>query len=138
MKNKSLRRRFGSWWETLFGYDLDIVYRTGQTNSADSLSRRPDYKAVAEAKDHRKQAEKPTEDSPEGARCSAAESEKGCEEVAHISMAQLLGPWEQRLAATVRYRLPMATQGSPGNANRLFTTVIGQEEEKDQNNSKDL
>ncbi len=42
MKNKPLRGRLGRWWETLSGYDLDIVYRTGKTNSADGLSHRSD------------------------------------------------------------------------------------------------
>jgi hypothetical protein len=51
MKNKPLRGRLGCWWETLLGYNLEIVFRTGKTNSADSLSRRPDYKATAEAED---------------------------------------------------------------------------------------
>ncbi len=63
MKNKPLRGRLGRWWETLSSYDLDIVYRTGKTNSADGLSRRPDYKAAAEAEYRRKQAEEQTGDS---------------------------------------------------------------------------
>jgi hypothetical protein len=129
MKNKPLRGRLGHWWETLSGYNLDIVYRTGKTNSADGLSDRPDYKAAAEAEDYRKTAEEQTGDSSEGARSSAAESEEGCKEVARISTAQLLGPWEQRLVVTVRHRLPTAAQGSPGNASRLFATVVRQEED---------
>ncbi len=124
MKNKALKGRLGRWWETLSGYDLDIVYRTGKTNSADGLSRRPDYKAAAEAEDRRKQAEEQTGDSPECAQSSEGESEEGRKEVAHISTAQLLGPWEQRFAATVRRRLPMASQGYPGYAGKLFTTVV--------------
>ncbi len=101
-----------------------MVYWTGKTNSADGLSCRPDYKAAAEAEDRRKQAEEQTGDSRESAQSSPAESEEGREEVARISTAQLLRPWEQRLAATVRRQLPMASQGSPGNACRLFATVV--------------
>jgi hypothetical protein len=52
-----MRGRLDRWWETLSGYDLDIVYRTGKTNSADGLKCRPNYKAAAEAEDRRKQAE---------------------------------------------------------------------------------
>jgi hypothetical protein len=66
MKNKPLGSRLGRWCEALSGYDLDIVYRMGKTNSADGLSRRPDYKAAAEAEDCRKQAEERMGDSPEG------------------------------------------------------------------------
>ncbi len=77
-------------------------------------------------------------DSLEGVQSSAAESEEGRKKVACISTAQVLGLWEQRLAATVRRRLPMASQGSPGNASRLFTTIVRKEKEKDWNNSGDL
>ncbi len=94
IRNKPLKGRLGRWWETLSGYDLDIVYRTGKTNSADSLSRRPDYKAATEAEDRQKQAQQQTEDSLEGAWSSASELEEGREEVARISTAQLLGLWE--------------------------------------------
>ncbi len=31
------------------GYDLEIVYCTGKTDTADGLSRRTDYNATAEA-----------------------------------------------------------------------------------------
>ncbi len=55
MIDKLLRGRLGCWWVTLSGYDLDIVYRTSKTNSADGLSRRPDYKVAAEAEDRWKQ-----------------------------------------------------------------------------------
>ncbi len=71
MKNKPLRDGLGCWWETLAGNDLDIVYRTGKTNSADGLSCRPNYKAAAEAEDRHKQAEKQTGDNSEGTRSSA-------------------------------------------------------------------
>jgi hypothetical protein len=110
MKNKPLRGRLGRWWETLSGYDLEIVYRTGKTNSADGLSRRPDYKAAAEAADSDKQANETRE------------------EVVRINAAQRLGPWGQRLAATVAGRLPVAAQGSPRNAHRLLATLIREEE----------
>ncbi len=60
MKNKPLKGRLGRWWETLSGYDLDIVYQTGKTNLANGLSCRPDYKAAAEAEDRRKQAKQQT------------------------------------------------------------------------------
>ncbi len=138
MKNKPLRGRLGCEWETLSSYNLDIVYRTGKTNSADGLSRRPDYKAAAEAEDCRKETERQPEanQSIEDAHSSAGESEEGREKVARISTAQLLGPWEQQLAATVRRWLPMASQGSPGNASRLFTTVVRLEEDRE--SSRDL
>jgi hypothetical protein len=56
--------------------------------------------------------------------------------MARIRTAQLLGPWEQQLAATVHRRLPMASLGYPGYASRLFATVVQQE--KDWNDSKNL
>jgi hypothetical protein len=40
---------------------LEIVYRMGKTNSADGLSRWPDYKATAEAQDSKRQANKTRE-----------------------------------------------------------------------------
>ncbi len=135
IKDKPLRGRLGRWWETLSGYDLDIVYWTGKTNSADGLSRRPDYKVAAEAKDRWKEAERQAgydgdlaqaaqaEDRRKGA-LEGTESDEDCEEVVRICSAQLLEPWEQRLAATVRRRLPTAFHGSPSNAYRLFATVI--------------
>ncbi len=90
---------------------MDIVYQTGKTNLADDLSRRPDYKAAAEAEDHRNETERQSEanQSIKDAHSSAGELEEGGEEIALISTAQLLGPWELRLAATVRCRLPMAS-----------------------------
>ncbi len=57
MTKKPLRGWLGHWWETLSGYDLDIVYRMNKTNSVDGLSHRLDYKAAAEAEDYRKMAE---------------------------------------------------------------------------------
>jgi hypothetical protein len=33
-----------------------VTYRRGKTDSADGLSRKPDYKAAAEGEDHRKKA----------------------------------------------------------------------------------
>jgi hypothetical protein len=92
MRNKPQRSRLGRWWETLSGYDLDIVYRTGKSNLADGLRCRPDYKVAAEAEDRRKQSMDQKGDSPEGAKSSAGESEENHEEVARISTAQLLGP----------------------------------------------
>ncbi len=117
---------------------MDIVYQTGKTNSADSLSRRPDYKAAAEAEDRQNETERQSEAnrSIEDAHSSAGESDEGRQEVARISTAQLLGLWEQWLTVTVRRRLPMASQGSPGNACRLFAIVVRQEE--DRNDSEDL
>ncbi len=43
MSTKALTGRQARWWETLSGYDLDIVYRAGKKNPADAPSRRPDY-----------------------------------------------------------------------------------------------
>ena len=41
----SLTPRQARWWETLASYDLEILYRSGDTNVvADALSRRPDYR----------------------------------------------------------------------------------------------
>ena len=43
-----LNPRQARWWETLASYDLEILYRSGDTNVvADALSRRPDYKLNA-------------------------------------------------------------------------------------------
>ena len=40
----TLNPRQARWWETLASYDLEILYRSGDTNVvADALSRRPDY-----------------------------------------------------------------------------------------------
>jgi hypothetical protein len=138
MKNKPLRGRLGRWWETLLGYNLEIVYCTGKTNSADSLSRRPDYKATAEAEDREKQAQetrtgesgKKRAGKSEEARTAvsekvrADESDKVREEVVHIDAVQLLGSWGQWLAVTVCRRLPMAAQGSKCNAYRLLATLV--------------
>ncbi len=138
MKNKPLRGRLGRWWETLSGYDLEIVYCTGKTNSADGLSRRPDYKATAEAEDRQKQAQKTRAGESGKARASvleeartgeskkirAGKSEGVREEAVRIDAAQLLGPWGQRLAATVCRWLLMAAQGSPCNAYRLLATLV--------------
>jgi uncharacterized protein YoaH (UPF0181 family) len=133
IKNKPLRGRLGCWWKTLSGYELDIVYWTGITNSAVGLSRRPNYKVAAEVEDRHKQAEKRTRGSQESAQSSARESEEGQEKVACISTAQVLRPWEQRLAVTARSRLLMVSQSSLGNACRLVATVIRQDEEEDMN-----
>ncbi len=43
MFTKALTGRQARWWETLSGYDPDIVYRAGKKNPADAPSRRPDY-----------------------------------------------------------------------------------------------
>jgi hypothetical protein len=91
MKNKPLRGRLGRWWETLSGYDLEIVYRTGKTNMADGLSRRPDYKATAEAEDRQKQVQETRAGESEKVR--ASESDEVREEAIRIDAAQLLGPW---------------------------------------------
>jgi hypothetical protein len=57
IKNKPLRGRLGRWWETLLRYDLEIVYCTDKTNSADGQSCRSDYKATAEAEYREKQVQ---------------------------------------------------------------------------------
>jgi mRNA-degrading endonuclease YafQ of YafQ-DinJ toxin-antitoxin module len=126
IKNKSLRGRLGHWWESLSGYDLEIVYRTGKTNLADGLSRRPDYKATAEAEDREKQAQETCAGESEKVR--AGKSDEIREEVVRIDAAQLLGPWGQQLAVTVCHRLPMAAQGFLRNAYRLLATLVRQEE----------
>ncbi len=51
-----------------------------------------------------------------------------CEKVVRINAARRLGPWGQRLAATVTGRLPMATQGSLHNVHGLLATLICEEE----------
>ncbi len=71
---------------------MDKVYQTGETNSADGLSHRPNDKAAAEAENRRKQADEKMGDSLEGTRSSVGKSEEGREEVARISTAQQLGP----------------------------------------------
>jgi hypothetical protein len=142
MKNKPLRGRLGCWWETLLGYNLEIVYCTGKTNSADGLSCRPDYKTTAEAEDREKQAQETC--IGESGKACASESEEACtaeseevrvgesgevhEEVVRINAAQLLGLWGQQLAATVCRRLPMAAQGFLRNAYRLLATLVRQDE----------
>lgn len=40
---KDLNRRQARWTEVLSQFDFEIVYRTGKSNPADGLSRRPDY-----------------------------------------------------------------------------------------------
>ncbi len=49
--NKTVRGRLGNWWETVSNYNLNIVYWTCKTNSAEDLSRRPNYKGAKEADD---------------------------------------------------------------------------------------
>ncbi len=44
--------------ETLSEYDLEIVYCTGEANTADGLSHWTDYKVAAKAEDSEKQANK--------------------------------------------------------------------------------
>jgi hypothetical protein len=56
MKHKLMQGRLGSWWEMQLRYDLEFVYHTSKTNSADSLSRRPNYMAATEAEDKQQQA----------------------------------------------------------------------------------
>jgi hypothetical protein len=93
---------------------------------ADGLSRRPDYKATAEAENRQKQTQETRAGESEKVR--ASESDEVREEVVRIDAAQLLGQWGQQLAATVCHRLPMAAQGSPRNAYRLLATLVQQEE----------
>jgi hypothetical protein len=37
------------WWETLSGYNLNIVYWVGKENPADALSSQPDKATVLES-----------------------------------------------------------------------------------------
>jgi hypothetical protein len=131
MKNKPLQGRLCCWWETFSGYGLAIIYWTGKTNTADGLSGRPDYKAVADAEDRRKQAKGQAGESQKGTHSSAAELDEGHKEVARISTAKLLGPWEQQLVPTVSHRLPVASHGSLCKVHRLFKTVFRQEEKQE-------
>jgi hypothetical protein len=48
MTTKSLTGRQARWWEKLSGYNLNIVYRAGKKNPADTPSCRPDYARVPE------------------------------------------------------------------------------------------
>jgi hypothetical protein len=50
MTTKALTGRQASWWETLSGYNLNIVYRAGSKNPANAPSRRPDYGRVPEGR----------------------------------------------------------------------------------------
>ncbi len=126
IKNKRLRGRLGRWWETLSGDNLEIVYRTGKTNSVDGPSCRPYYKATAEAENRQKQAQE-TRAGESGNACAgksekartakweevrAGESDEVHEKVVRIDAAQLLGLWGQQLAAIVCCRLPMPALGS--------------------------
>jgi hypothetical protein len=43
MTTKKLNGRQARWSESLAEFDFRIEYRTGKTNPADSLSRRPDH-----------------------------------------------------------------------------------------------
>ncbi len=96
MKKKPLRGRLGCWSETLSGYDLDIVYWTGKTNSADGLSHRLNYKVAAAAENPRKEIEMQSvaDQTIDNVHSSIGKEEEGCEKVARISIAQLLGLWK--------------------------------------------
>jgi hypothetical protein len=48
MTTKSLMGRQARWWETLSGYNLNMVYRVGKENLADTPSCRPDYEKAPE------------------------------------------------------------------------------------------
>jgi hypothetical protein len=50
MTTKELTGRQARWWETLSGYNLNIVYRAGSKNPADAPSRRPNYGRVPEGR----------------------------------------------------------------------------------------
>ncbi len=50
MTTKSLTGWQARQWETLSGYNLNIVYRAGKSNPANAPSRRPDYETVAGAR----------------------------------------------------------------------------------------
>jgi hypothetical protein len=43
MTTKALTRRQARWAERLTELDFDIIYRKGEINPADGLSRKPDY-----------------------------------------------------------------------------------------------
>ena len=45
MTKKELNRRQARWAEKLSAFDFEIEYRTGKSNPADGLSRRPDYES---------------------------------------------------------------------------------------------
>jgi hypothetical protein len=44
LTKKALNRRQARWAEKLAAFDFTIEYRTGKTNPADGLSRKPSYK----------------------------------------------------------------------------------------------
>ncbi len=48
MTTKSLTHRQARWWETLSGYNPNIVYRMGKKNPADAPSCQPDYTKAPE------------------------------------------------------------------------------------------
>jgi hypothetical protein len=48
MTTKALTGRQEHWWETLSGYNFNIVYRAGSKNPANAPSKRPSYKRVPE------------------------------------------------------------------------------------------
>jgi hypothetical protein len=48
MTTKSLTGRQARWWETLSGYNLNLVYRAGKKNPADAPSCRLDYSRAPE------------------------------------------------------------------------------------------
>ncbi len=50
MTTKALTGRQARWWETLSGYNLNIVYKAGSKNPADASSRQPDYGRVPEGR----------------------------------------------------------------------------------------
>jgi hypothetical protein len=50
MTTNAFTGRQARWLETLFGYNLNIVYRAGSKNPADAPSRWPDYGKVPEGR----------------------------------------------------------------------------------------
>jgi LSD1 subclass zinc finger protein len=50
MTTQALTGSEARWWETLSGYNLNIVYRMGSRNPADAPSHRPDYGRVPEGR----------------------------------------------------------------------------------------
>jgi hypothetical protein len=43
MTTKALTGHQAHWWETLSGYNLNVVYRAGSKNPANAPSHQPDY-----------------------------------------------------------------------------------------------
>ena len=55
-----MNKKQSRWVIYLSGFDFDIKYQAGSRNLADSLSRKPNYIAEAEAESNRSYFEMPT------------------------------------------------------------------------------